>query len=193
MLLVCSRQITRQIDQGNNRDIKRIAVPYKSTCFIRRINIKNTGQHNWLVCNKTNGLSFHTAKSNNNITCPSFMYLEKIRIIRNRFYHITNIIWLFWIIRNNIFNFIFLFRIFWFKGFCFSGIIPWYKGDKFFYLFKALGFTFSIKMSIPCNLTMHFCPSKILHRNFFAQYSFDYFRTGNKHFRYLINNKNEIG
>ena len=48
-------------------------------------------------------------------------------------------------------------------------------------------------MGVPCDFSVNFGASEIFHRNFFAQNGLDHFRTGDKHFGDLVDNKNKIG
>ena len=192
MFLVDARQIARHIFQRDNRNIERIAETDKTCSFIGTVAIQYTCQHHRLISNETDSFTTHAAKTDHNVGCPQLLYFQEVGIIHDTFDNVTNIVRLFRICRNHIFDVHYRSGFLRLYHFCTFLVIPRDKTNQTFNLLETLLLALCVEMSITGCFRMDTCTTQVFHRNIFAQHGLDHIRTCNKHLGDILYYKYEV-
>ena len=94
VLLISSRQEARHVDEGNQRDVKRVTESNESSCLHRSVDIQATGKYSGLVCDDTNDFATYFTKSSDDILGEIGHDLEELVPIQDGFNDDTHLIWL---------------------------------------------------------------------------------------------------
>ena len=119
-------------------------------------------------------------------------FIGTVAIIHDTFDNVTNIVRLFRICRNHIFDVHYrsgFLRLYHFSTFL---VIPGDKTNQTFNLLETLLLALCVEMSITSCFRMDTCTTQIFHRNIFAQHGLDHIRTCNKHLGDILYYKYEV-
>src|SRR2546428_14152019 len=100
--LLCSRQVTGDIDESDNRDAERVAKSNESRCFVGAIHIQAASQEQRLICDKSNRMAMESPKTGDQIAGPLRLQFEELVIIRKAADDTTHVIRLLRVFRNEI-------------------------------------------------------------------------------------------
>src|SRR3974390_3468021 len=92
VLLVNSRQKSRNINESQQRDAKRITKAYKPGHLIGSVDVQHSRHDRGLTCHDTDGPSLKPSKPNDNICGKTRLQLKKILVIKNSLDHLSNVI-----------------------------------------------------------------------------------------------------
>src|SRR6266487_625818 len=106
VLLIYPRQESRNVHQGQDRDVESITEPDEARSLDRGINVKGPGVNLGLVRNDPNRVSVESGESDDDILSPERLYLEQFASIDDPGYDIPDIVRLVGVVRQDIVEFI---------------------------------------------------------------------------------------
>lgn len=102
VLLISSRQEAWHVDEGNQRDVKRVAESNESSCLHGGVDVQATSEYRGLVCDDTNDFATDFTKSSDDVLSKFRHDLEELVPIQDRFDDDAHLIWLVRIVWNDI-------------------------------------------------------------------------------------------
>src|SRR5580704_1627739 len=94
VLLLHTGQKSRDVLQGNQRNIKSIAEAYEARSLDACVDVQHAGQKGWLIRNDAHWPSVHACKADNDITGKVLVHLEEITVINQPLDDHLHVVWL---------------------------------------------------------------------------------------------------
>ena len=92
ILLHASRQESRYVHQGQDRNVETVAETHETGCLAGCLDIQHAGVETRLVGDDTDGASSHAGKADNDVAGIQFMYFQELPVIDNcldDFHHVV--------------------------------------------------------------------------------------------------------
>mmetsp|Transcript_24709 Transcript_24709/g.34617 ORF Transcript_24709/g.34617 Transcript_24709/m.34617 type:complete len:205 (+) Transcript_24709:2093-2707(+) len=101
VFLISTRQKARNINKRYNWDIESVTEPNETSCFHTSVDIQASCKFHWLISHNAHGMSFESAKTDENILCVVWHNLKKAVVVHKFENKVVHIVRLVWIWRNN--------------------------------------------------------------------------------------------
>ena len=183
------------VDQGQDRNFKRITETNKTGRFACAIDVQNTSKDHWLVRNNTDCTAFDTNETRDDVLCELFLDFVEIALIRqlvNKLFHVVRRVRVFrhqcikrWL------NAVGLIKEWTHRRFV--AVVGWQEVNQTADLGQCLNIVFKRSVRHRGFARMRRCTTQFFGSYLFVCYGLDHIRACHKHVRAVFDHKDKVG
>ena len=194
VLLSGTAQEARNVHEGQDLDVERIAETNETRCLAAGITIEHTRKMGGLVRDDTGRATVETRKAADDILGKIFMDFEEVAVIHDRIDDLVHVVGLVGVVGHNLVEDIVhagnIVRARITRGFL--HVVLRNEGDETTHFGECLFFRSCHEMGYAGLGSVDMCAAELLNGHVFACNGFDYFRTGDEHITVLLGHHDKV-